>query len=92
MKKAYAILATVIFMAASACAIELPAPWNAKVDLGAQSGSLTVVLKQDGDKLTGTYSGALGDVPLTGTVKGNAVTFESDVQRARVHDEGKVDN
>ena len=36
----------------------------------------TVTLKQDGEKLTGHYSSQnFGEVDLTGTVKGTAITF-----------------
>lgn len=37
------------------------------------------MLKQDGDRLTGQYSGQLGEAPVTGTVKGAAVEFGFDV-------------
>jgi hypothetical protein len=35
----------------------------------------TITLKQDGGTLTGHYSGQLGEADLTGTVKGQDVTF-----------------
>jgi hypothetical protein len=38
-----------------------------------------MTFKQDGEKLTGHYSGQLGEAPLTGTVKGNAIEFAIDV-------------
>ena len=41
-----------------------------------QTGTPTVTLKQDGEKLTGTYSSqVLGEQQLTGTIKGNDITF-----------------
>ncbi len=76
---------------ALAFAADVTGTWNAKVDLGGQGGSPTFVLKQDGDKLTGTYSGALGDAPLHGTIKGNEITFDFEAQGAAVHYAGKVD-
>ena len=40
------------------------------------TGSPSVTFKQDGDKLTGTYSSQVfGEQPVTGTVKGDAITF-----------------
>ena len=39
------------------------------------SGSPTFVFKQEGEKLTGDYSGALGAAKLTGTVKGDVVEY-----------------
>jgi hypothetical protein len=91
MKKLSAILGTIVVLSMAAYAASISGTWNAKVDLGGgQGGAPTFVLKQDGEKLTGTYSGALGDAPLTGTVKGNAVTFDFDAQGAKVHYEGKL--
>lgn len=91
MKRASAILAIIVFFATLLFAADVTGTWNAKVQLGDQSGSPTFVLKQDGEKLTGTYSGALGEAPLTGTVKGNEVTFDFEASGAHVHYEGKVD-
>lgn len=79
-----------LLLTASMLAADVTGTWNAKVDLGGQGGSPTFVLKQDGDKLTGTYSGALGDAPLRGTIKGSDITFDFDVQGAAVHYAGKV--
>jgi hypothetical protein len=42
-------------------------------------GEAKATFKQDGEKLTGHYSGqTLGEAELTGTVKGNAVEFSFD--------------
>src|SRR6516165_7494709 len=90
MKRAPAIFAIVVFLAVSVFAVDLTGTWNAKVDLGGQGGSPTFVLKQDGEKLTGTYAGALGEAPLTGAVKGNEVAFDFEVQGAKVHYAGKL--
>src|SRR5258708_595266 len=91
MKKVVMILAlTVLATASLFAATNLTGTWNAKVDLGTQTGSPTFVLKQDGEKLTGTYSGALGEAPLTGTVKGSDVTWDFEASGAAVHYVGKV--
>jgi hypothetical protein len=85
------ILAIVTAMAPAAyAATDISGTWNAKVDLGGQGGSPTFVLKQDGEKLTGKYSGALGDSDVTGTVKGSAITIDFDVQGNKIHYEGKL--
>jgi hypothetical protein len=87
------MFAALLFFAATAFAVDVTGTWNAKVQLGTgQSGSPTFVLKQDGEKLTGTYSGALGDAPLKGTVKGNDVTIDFEASGAQIHYVGKVDN
>lgn len=92
MKKAPAIFATVVFLAVSVFAVDVTGTWNAKVDLGGQGGSPTFVLKQDGDKLTGKYSGALGEAELHGTIKGNEVAWDFEASGAAVHYAGKLDS
>ena len=57
--------------------------WAFEVTTDAGSGTSTVTFKQDGEKLSGHYSGStLGEAELTGTVKGQAVafTFTANVQ------------
>ena len=92
MKKVPAILTTILVLAAVAFAADVTGTWNATVDLGGgQGGTPSFVLKQDGDKLTGTYSGALGEAPIHGTIKGSDVILDFDVQGAAVHYAGKLD-
>src|SRR5207248_11596733 len=50
--------------------------WLFNVETSAGSGTPTITLKQDGEKLTGHYSGQLGEADLTGTVKGQDVSFK----------------
>lgn len=91
MKKSLFLLSVLLLLAATAFAVDLTGTWNAKVNLGDQTGSPTFVLKQDGEKLTGTYSGALGDAPIKGTVKGSEVTIDFEASGAQIHYAGKVD-
>ncbi len=79
-------------MSLAAYAANVTGTWNATVDLGGQGGSPTFVLKQDGEKLTGTYTGALGDAPLTGTLKGDKISFDFSVQDNKIHYEGTVNS
>jgi hypothetical protein len=68
---------------ASAPAAAAPAPagdlsgvWDFSVELdNGQSGSPTFTLRQEGEKITGTYKGPLGEAPVAGTVKGADVTL-----------------
>ncbi len=59
----------------AAFAADVTGTWNAAVETDAGSGTPTFVFKQTGDQLTGTYSGALGEAKLTGTVKGSQVVW-----------------
>jgi hypothetical protein len=70
----FLLLGLVLFSFA-AMAADISGTWNAAVETEAGSGTPTFVFKQAGDQLTGTYSGAFGESKLTGTVKGNVVTW-----------------
>lgn len=71
---AFLLLALAVIAAAN----DISGIWKAEVMTDAGNGSPTFVLKQDGEKLTGTYSGALGEAKVTGTVKGREVTIQFD--------------
>lgn len=53
--------------------------WTFEVEFSGGSGTPTMTFKQDGEKLTGQYKGQLGEAPLSGTIKGNAIEFAIDV-------------
>jgi len=56
--------------------VDVTGKWAFSVETGAGTGTPTVTLKQDGEKLTGHYSSqTFGEVDLTGSVKGNAIEF-----------------
>ena len=77
------IAALVIVVAASVWAqgskVDLTGKWLFDVQTDAGSGTPTITLKQDGEKLTGHYSGQLGEADLTGSAKGNDFTFSFSV-------------
>jgi hypothetical protein len=54
--------------------------WLFTVETSAGGGTPTITLKQDGDKLTGHYTGQLGESDLTGTVKGQELMFTFSVE------------
>lgn len=61
--------------AAQAQNVDVTGDWTFSVETGMGSGSPAITFKQDGEKLTGTYSGQLGNTNFTGTVKGTAIEF-----------------
>ncbi len=61
--------------AARAQKVDITGDWTFAVETGMGSGTPAITFKQDGEKLTGTYSGTLGNTTFTGTVKGTAVEF-----------------
>ncbi len=68
-------------LSVAAFAADITGTWKATVETDAGSGTPTFVFKQDGENLTGTYSGQLGEAKLTGTIHGNQVewSFEASV-------------
>jgi hypothetical protein len=92
MKRTLTFLATLLLFAATAAtlAVDISGTWNATVNLGDQTGSPTFVFKQDGEKLTGSYSGALGDAQLKGTIKANEIAFDFEASGIAVHYAGKL--
>lgn len=86
---------TMVAVAALAAAFAAPAAaqsqnvtgdWAFSVQTDQGSGSPSISFKQDGESLTGTYSGLFGTAPLKGTLKGTAIefSFESEAQGQRV--------
>lgn len=59
--------------ASGASADNITGVWNFNVETPAGAGTPVFTLKQEGEKVTGTYKGQLGEAPVNGTVKGNDV-------------------
>ena len=59
----------------SAAPADVAGKWNLEVVTDQGSGTPTFTFEQDGEKLTGHYSGFFGEAPVTGSIKGNAITF-----------------
>ena len=72
-----AIVVTILF-AAVAAAADASGTWKAQFQgRDGQTRESTIVLKQDGEKLTGTMSGMGGETPIeNGKVSGDDVSFE----------------
>ena len=75
---AAALLVTVTLVHAQA-KVDVTGKWAFNVETTAGSGTPTITFKQDGEKLTGKYSGQLGEADLTGTIKGSDVAFTFNV-------------
>src|SRR5438094_4014716 len=65
----------VAFAQAGQAKTDISGTWMFDVQTDAGAGAPTMTFKQDGEKLTGHYTGTFGEADLTGTVKGNAITF-----------------
>lgn len=73
---AVALLCGMVSTGAQAGKVDVTGKWVFTVETGAGSGTPTMTFKQDGEKLTGHYSGQLGEADLTGTVKGQDISFK----------------
>lgn len=49
--------------------------WNVALQLESITGHPVITLKQDGEKLTGTYEGRYGPSELTGSIKEKEIEF-----------------
>ena len=86
-----------MFSVLTAFAADVSGTWQLIVETNQGTGSPTVVLRQQGEELTGTYSShALGESNLTGTVKGNAIEFafsgDAGGQTIKVSYKGTIDS
>jgi hypothetical protein len=81
--------------AAAPAAIDVSGTWSVEVDTGQGTGTPSFTFKQDGEKLSGQYTGLFGQAPVTGTLKGSAIEFWVDITvegtSARVTYSGTVD-
>ena len=66
------ILAAVSLLAEPA---KVDGKWNVLLQLETITGHPVLTLKQDGEKITGTYEGRYGPSPLEGTVKEKNIAF-----------------
>lgn len=84
LKATAAVIALALLVSSQvyAQAANVTGEWAFTVTTDQGAGTPAITFKQDGEKLTGTYAGQLGNAELTGTLKGNAIhfTFTLDVQ------------
>jgi hypothetical protein len=75
--------------------IDVTGTWDSTVE--SPQGAITSVAtyKQDGEALTGTHVGQMGEVPLKGTVKGSqiayTITIDMQGQQLTITYAGKID-
>ena len=82
-------------LAASAFAADVTGKWVGKMETPNGTRDVTLNLKQDGEKLTGTMPGRNGETPISdGMVKGDDVTFavvrKFNDQEMKINYKGKV--
>ncbi|MCS6897439.1 MAG: hypothetical protein NZM29_05645 [Nitrospira sp.] len=75
-------LVLTILLACALRAADVTGAWDFAVELSMGSGTPLIVFKQDGNKLTGTYSGTLGEAPITGKIDGDRIEFSFEAEAA----------
>ncbi|HEY6969610.1 MAG TPA: hypothetical protein VJA94_10425 [Candidatus Angelobacter sp.] len=81
------ILAVMLVMSAIAVPITIAAAdtanvngeWNLTVETPNGTGTPSVIFKQDGENLTGTYKGRFGESSVKGIIKGNDIKFSTTI-------------
>ena len=97
MRSTAAVIVAVALLASAqvAAQADVTGEWAFNVTTDQGGGTPTITFKQEGEKLTGKYVGQLGSSDLTGTVKGNDITFNFTVdvqgQQAPVTYKGTVE-
>jgi hypothetical protein len=56
-------------------AVNVTGVWTSTIESPQGSLTSTATYKQEGETLTGTHVGQMGELPLKGTVKGNVITY-----------------
>ncbi len=69
------LCATMVALQAAQDKLDITGSWAFSVETSAGAGSPAMTFKQEGETLTGKYSGQLGEADLKGTVKGNKLEF-----------------
>jgi hypothetical protein len=94
LQKAFiALLVLALTLAFSFPMADLTGTWDLSVETDMGSGNPTFVLKQAADgKITGTYTGQLGDSELTGMIKADdTFHIEFDIQGNKIEYDGKAE-
>lgn len=68
-----------IALSAAASAADLTGTWVLTVDSPQGTSNPTMVLEQNGDKVSGTYQGSMGSADLSGTVNGDSFTLSAEM-------------
>jgi hypothetical protein len=77
---------------ASATAADITGTWEVTIYYQPDDSDYvaTYVLKQEGEKITGTYQGMYGPADVTGSIKSNEVALSVTVKGSTAHFSGKV--
>lgn len=69
------VLIVLFLLATTLLGADITGTWAMSTETSAGTYTSTFTFKQDGENLTGTYSGQLGEAKVTGRAQGDAVEF-----------------
>ena len=68
-------LAGLLFTGMAACAADASGRWSMSLEAPQGSTEGTLIVKQNGENVTGTYKGLRNEAPAKGTSKGNELSL-----------------
>lgn len=71
--------------------VDITGDWVVAVEVGGQNGEPEFTLKQDGEKITGKYSGLLGEQDVTGRIKGGKIEFGFTSDQGKIEYTGTIE-
>jgi len=80
-----------LLMVSAGFAADITGNWQFSLQTPTTKGSPSFEFKQDGENLTGNYTGKFGTSTLSGTVKGDQVEFSFDAPGGKFLYKGTVD-
>jgi hypothetical protein len=82
-----------IVLVCAALAADISGTWEFTVETSQGSGSPSFEFKQEGERLSGTYTGMFGKAAVSGTVKGDKVDFTFEAGNAgKAHYNGTLES
>ena len=69
------ILALPFYLPPPSFAEDVSGTWDLTVETQHGTATPSMTLKQDGERISGTYHGRMGDTALQGTLKGKSIQF-----------------
>ena len=74
-RRAIFLLAISLLLASPVGAADVSGTWDLEIETPEGTGKPVVILTQDGNRVSGTYRGRMGEAPLEGNLSGESIQF-----------------